>query len=288
MKKTFETLSLVTLAFVVVFGVFAWYIKATILPTPQDSHSTSVLGAEATPSNVIEISKKNMLEIDTNLVSLSSVLRFENVLYFDNGQREYFEGITIPNSEITLILGDQINRITTDPNGFFSIAIPDNIEQFSEGELIIFNQKNEVSGGYRFIFVLKEFGEESYFYNPKEKIAYSLSMPISYISSREDPYTLSNTLCSATVRQDISKTSFDFVQNQNLLIFPTDIVSLDFAENKYVAIDIESDAEEKVACFEEWRKIGPTLRWHDFLNSFDPIEVSDTISPISSPIFENN
>jgi hypothetical protein len=212
------------------------------------------------------------------------VSKFENVLYFDNTLREFVEGITRPNSQLTLIIGNYIANVQTDPNGFFSIELPVEINQFSEGQITVFNNNQEVIGGYKFIFILKSFQGQTYFYYPNQRIAFSLVVPGDYTGIREDTYLLQNYNCKATIRRDVTNTNFDFVKNQNLLIFPTDILSLDFNENKYVAVEMATTNEDLTECFDKWRQIGTSLQWHDFLD-IDRVESDSTISdPISSPI----
>lgn len=279
MKKTFETFSIVTFIFVVLLGLLAWYIKLTIF-TPQTSLESNVLGVEDEKVNSIEISTKNQLDINNKILTFSSAEKYGNVLYFDNTTREFIEGISKPNSSITLILGKDIVESQTDPNGFFSFKLPSNTGQYSNGQIIVYNSDNEVIGGFRFTLILKFFESRHFFYYPVQKQVFSLVISEDYTANREDPYILSNFQCKATIRRDVSSTSFDFVKNNNLLIFPTNILNLNFNENKFITIEVKNEIAEIEQCFDKWNIIGSSLRWE---RSFDLVETIEEV-PISSPI----
>lgn len=298
MQSTMETITAVILSFAVVIGGILFYAKLYIYG--PDGRKTDILGINENIDKSLEseqiIFKPPDLADDEQVV-INSGIRKEHIIIFDNMNREYFEGMSIPNSTVELKIGSEKIRTTANPNGFFSIKMPDDIVQFTPCEFLTYDKDYKIVNGFKFIIVLRQFLDRTYFLIEKRGEVFSLELSDQYISQRDEFNTVSTVLCKATLDPDLDKSNFDITKNKNTIVFPFNLESLVFTDKRYVAFDIEDnlkvdgdDNEEKDEdeilsdCKANWKDYEGTLKWHtqNIQEIFD--SEMETQELISAPI----
>ncbi len=288
MKKLFETIIGITVALVVVLVLLVISLKFAF-QTPENE--SNIMGVETTEeqTNKIILDSTKFQSNNSEGISFSSAIYSDKILYFDNTNRGFLEGVTYPNSTVNLQIGDFFQTTTSDPSGFFSLELNSEIQQFSKGQITVFDSDNKIRAGIQFAWIYRKYFNRTYFLIIERNEVFSLVVSEDYQTPRDNIYILSNNDCKSTLNPILSSESFDFSKNTSTIIFPTTITSLDFSQNKFVAFDIRQLNDDYANCKIEWYSYSNTLNWEtDRINELfqeDEKLLPTTIpNPNSSPI----
>ncbi|MBD3363214.1 hypothetical protein GF362_05830 [Candidatus Dojkabacteria bacterium] len=292
-KKIAENLATIIISFVIVLLIYFAFIEFVLFRKPNDTNNQNkILGIqdeEEKPRILFEADEP----LNEKQISISSGIQTNQYIFFDNINREYLEGTSIPNSVVELEIGNNLLTAETNPDGFFSFKLPPDILQFSVSKLSLLDKNYQIKSSYKFILILREYLHRTYFILEGKNEIFSLQLRDNYKNARDQFGQVENIYCIATLDSDINSVNFDIVEDSNVVIFPFTVESLDFEQNKYCAFRLESKADKSnlTYCKEEWRQYEKTLIWHTeqineifkgnqtFTNTFDFLPVySDTIN----------
>lgn len=287
MKKFVENIFATFFALLIVVGFFAGFLKYFVFTSPTTVPSeNAIMGVEDDNKQQIILNPEKFDR--PNNVIITSGQKKDNILLFDNENKDNLEGNTIPNSLVELKINSEVISTRSDPDGFFSIKMPGNLIQFTKGKVTTFDDEMVETNNYEFILVLRNFMKRTYFILENRKEVFSMSIGDLYSTKGRDYNTISSMYCSVEIDETVNKENFNISKDKNTLIIPSSVETLDFTLNKYIAFKIVNKLQiySLEYCRNEWNSYGPSLQWHTAtINRILGVNVAEEeTSPISSPI----
>lgn len=262
-SKLIENLITIIVSFVIVLGGYFIFIEFFLFRQADNTNDDQVLGLN---SEFVEprISLESETSDNFRNIIISSGIQTDKYIFFDNLNRNYLEGTSIPNSEIELEIGKATFRTKTNPDGFFSFELPKDLVQFSIGEVSILDKDFQIKSGFRFVLILRNYLHRTYFFIKERDEIFSLQLPNDYKNDLDQFDKTENLYCSAIEDPNIDSGNFDIIEDNDIVIFPFSIDTLDFDQNKYCAFKISNiiDPTNYTSCKDEWKQYEKTLIWH--------------------------
>lgn len=268
-KTIVENILVGFISIVVVLGGMYLFINNYFLKGKNfnTSNQNNVLGTsdEDELSDVQQIIiESNDSEKNNSEIIITSGIKTDKVILFDNTQRKYFEGTTTANSPVELRIGDFYSITESNPNGFFSIELPDDLVPFKIGQITTLDEDYQIAGSYKFILILRKYLSRTFFIIDKRNEIFSLQLDETYKSSRDHIDKVESDYCIAELDTTINSRDFDIVKDNDVVILPSSVTSLDFDDNKFSAfrIDNKTQTYNQDFCKTEWRNFDESIIWH--------------------------
>ncbi|MCA9385706.1 hypothetical protein KC717_03595 [Candidatus Dojkabacteria bacterium] len=286
-KKVVEHVGSLLFSICIVAGIL---IGGFHLAFRTDQYPNEVLGIQDSANNSLGLSILRddiyVSQANDETVLLSSGLNGDHSVLFDNKNRSFIEGRALPNSSIELRLGPLNLSGKTDPNGFFSFPLPSDLDQFSLGQISVFDSSFQIKQSHRFVLILRYANERTYFMEPESNDVFSIVLPNDYTSQRDQFMKVESPSCSAEIDDSVSSQTFNILEDTNVVIAPSTISSLNEDENPYVAFRINPrfgiEAEED--CVRIWKDFVSTFEWHTSQITSALLPGLTNTEPLSSPV----
>lgn len=195
---------------------------------------------------------------------ITSGLYFQNILLYDNLNREYLEGMTIPNAVLDIYIADTKISTTANPNGFFSVKFPEETIQFALVKIVAFERSSQVGESVKFVIVLKNYLGRNYFALMQRGEIFSLEIDSEIKNQRDVFDEFSKFPCNFKQETDVNERDFDITQDLNLVILPSQVESLNFKDNKFVAFRATNSLgdDKNKDCVLILKQSEKSLMWH--------------------------